>query len=225
MAHRWGNDGNSERLHFLGSRITADVDSAMKLKDACSLKEKLWLTYTAYWKEQRHYFANEDLSSQSYDFSCSHVWMWGLDHKESWRSDAFKLWYWRRVLRVPWTARRSNQSFLKEISPEYSSERPVLWPPGTKNWLIGKYLVAGKDWRQEEKGRTEDELVGWHHWFNGLEFEQASGVGGGQGSLVFCSPWYHKESDTTEALHWTGLIANTTQSALLIASPFSDIMK
>ena len=72
-----------------------------------------------------------------------------------------------------------------------------------KDWLIGKDPDAGKDWRQEEKGATEDEMVGWHHQLNGNEFEQAPGIGDGQGSLVCCSPWGHKESDTTEQLNWT----------------------
>ena len=201
------------------------------------------------------------------------------------RIDDFELWCWRRLSRVLWTARRSNQSILKEISPEYWLEglmlklklqyflatwyeelthwkrpwcwerlkagrvgddrewdgwmvlptqwtwfwvssrswwwtgkpsmlrsmacqrkghnwaSPVLWPPHAKNWLIGKDSDDGRDWRQEEKGATEDEMVGWPHLLNGHEFEQALGVGDGQGSLVCCSPWGHKESHTTE-LKW-----------------------
>ena len=83
------------------------------------------------------------------------------------------------------------------------AETPLLWPPDAKNWLIWKDPDAGKDWRQEKKGMTEDEMVGWHHRLNGHEFEWALGVGDGQGSLVCCSPWDHKESDTTEQLNWT----------------------
>ena len=78
------------------------------------------------------------------------------------------------------------------------AETLVLWPPYAKNWLIWKDPDAGKDWRQKEKGTTEDEMVGWHHWLDGHEFEQAPGVGGGQGSLWCCSPWGHKELDATE---------------------------
>ena len=94
---------------------------------------------------------------------------WTIKKAEHRRIDAFELWCWTRLLRVPWTARRSNQSILKEISPEYSSEgtdaeTSILWPPDVKNWLIGKDPDAGKDWRQEEKGMTEDEMAGWHHW-------------------------------------------------------------
>ena len=111
---------------------------------------------------------------------------WTIKKAECRRIDAFELWCWRRLLRVPWTARRSNQSILKEISPEYSLEEPmlklklqVLWPPDVKNWLLGKDSDAGKDWRQEENGMVEDEMVKWHHRLNGHEFEQALGVGDG----------------------------------------------
>jgi len=85
------------------------------------------------------------------------------------------------------------------------AESPILWPPGANNWLIGKDSDAGKDWRQEERGTTEDEMVGWHYQLDGHEFEQALGIGDGQGSLVCCSPWGPKESDTTEWLNWTEL--------------------
>ena len=135
---------------------------------------------------------------------------WTIKKAECQRSDAFELWYWRRLLRVPWTARRSNQSILKEISPEYSLEglmlelKLILWPPDAKNWLIGKDPDAGKDWRQEEKGMTEDEMVGWHHQLDGHEFEKALGAGDGQGGLACCSPWGRKESNTAERLNWTG---------------------
>ena len=83
------------------------------------------------------------------------------------------------------------------------TETPIIWPPDVKNWLIGKDSDAGKDWRQEERRTTEDEMVAWHHWLNGYEFKQASGIGDGQGSLVCCSPWGHKESDMTEQLNLT----------------------
>ena len=113
-------------------------------------------------------------------------------------------------------ARRLNQSILKDDYPkelswifigqtDANAETAILWPPDAKNWLTGKDSDAGKDWRQEKKGMTEDEMVGWHHWPNGHEFEQAPGVGDGQGSLACCSPWGGKESDTTEQLNWTEL--------------------
>ena len=135
--------------------------------------------------------------------------MWQLDYKESQRIDAFELWYWRRLLRVPWTARRSNQSILKEISPRVRwkdwcwSWNSSTWPPDVKNWLIWKNPDAGNDWGQEEKGITEDEMVGWHHWLNRHGFGWTLGVGDGQGGLVCCSSWGCKELDTTERLNWT----------------------
>ena len=102
---------------------------------------------------------------------------WTIKKAEHWGIDAFELWYWRRLLRVPWAARRSNQSILKEISPGCSfgrtdgeAETAILWPSDAKSWLIWKDPNAGKDWRQEEKGTTEDKMVGWHHWLNGHEF-------------------------------------------------------
>ena len=134
---------------------------------------------------------------------------WTIEKAEHQRIDAFELWCWRSLLRVPWTTRRSNQSILKEISPEYSleglmlkAETPILWLPDAKNWLILKDPDAGKDWGQEEKGTTEDEMVGWHHRLNGHEFESTAGVGDGQGGLECCSPWGRKESDMTEQLNW-----------------------
>ena len=84
-----------------------------------------------------------------------------------------------------------------------ATETPILWPPDAKNWLFGKDSDAGKDWRQEEKGTTEDEMFGWHHWLDGHDFEQAPEVGEVQGSLACYSPWGHKESETTEQLNWT----------------------
>ena len=148
----------------------------------------------------------------SYGFSSSHVWMWEWTVKkaERRRIDAFELWCWRRLLGVPWIARRSNQSILKEISPgrnDAKAKTPVLWPPHAKSWLIGKDSDAGRDWGQEEKGTTEDEMAEWHHWL-GCEFEWTPEVGDGQGGLACCDSWGRKESDTTERLNWTELNDN-----------------
>ena len=130
---------------------------------------------------------------------------WTIKEAKHRRIDAFEPWCWRRLLRAPWTTRRSNQSILKEISPGCSLEGLMLELKlqyfshlVAKNWLIGKDPDARKGWKQEEKEMTEDEMVGWHHWLNGHEFEQALGVGDGQGSLACCGQWGHKESDTTE---------------------------
>ena len=144
------------------------------------------------------YFANKGPSSQSYGFSSSQMWIWELDCKESWVPKNLCFWtvVLERLLSVPWTARKSNQSILKEISPEYSLEGLMLKLKlqyfGHLMWRadsLEKDPDARKDWRQEEKGTTEDEMVGWHHWSNGHEFEQTLGDGEGQGSLVCWGPW------------------------------------
>ena len=139
--------------------------------------------------------------------------MYGCEKAECQRIDAFERWCCRRLLRVPWTARRLNQSILKEISPEYSLEGLMLklklqyrrsWSsPDMKNWLIWKNPNAGKDWRQEEKGLTEDEMIGWHHRLIGHGFGWTPGDGDGHGSLACCSLWGCKTSDTTR--DWTEL--------------------
>ena len=132
---------------------------------------------------------------------------WTIKKAECQRIDAFELWCWRRPLRVPWTARGPNQSILKEINPEYSLEGLLLrrssniLAPYVKSQLIGKDPDAGKDWSQEEKGMTKDEMVGWHHRLNGHGFEQAPGNGEGQGSLACYSLWGCKESDLTQWLN------------------------
>ena len=122
-------------------------------------------------------------------------WDYKAEHQ---RINAFELWCWRRLLRVPWTARRSSQSILKEISLEYSLKGLMLklklhYFGHLMHWK--KNPDAGKDWRQEEKETTGGEMVGWHHQLNGHELEQALGNGDGQGGLVCCSPWGHKESE------------------------------
>jgi len=156
--------------------------------------------------------ANKGPSSQGYGFSSGHVWMWELDCEESW---APKNWcFWTGVLE------KTLESPLdcKEIQPVHSegyqpwdffgrndakAETPVLWPSHAKSWLIGKDSDAGRDWEQEEKGTTEDEMAGWHHWLDGRESEWTPGVGDGQGGLACCDSWSCKESHTTERLNWT----------------------
>ena len=181
----------------LGFRVPkpADSDCSHEIKRRLLLGRKA-MTYLDSILKSRHYFASKGPSSQNYGFSSSHVRCdsWTIKKAECWRIDAFELWCWRRLLRVPWTAKRSNQSILKEISPEYSLEglmqtkSPISWPPDVKNWLIGKDPDAGKDWRREEKGMTEKEIVGCHHRIDRHEFEQAPVVGDGQGSQTCYSP-------------------------------------
>ena len=134
---------------------------------------------------------------------------WTVKKAERQRIDAFELWCWRRLLRVPWAARRSNQSILKEISPGISLKGMM---PKLKLQYFGHLMrrveslekilmLFRRDWGQEEKGTPEDEMAGWHHRFNGHEFESTPGVGDGQGGLACCDSWGHKESDTTEQLN------------------------
>ena len=181
MANRWGNTGNSYRL-FLGrgSRITADSDCSHEIKGCLLLGRKVMTNLDSMLKSR-----NIPLPTK---ICLVKVWFfiivmygcvsWTIKKAECQRIDAFELWCWRRLLRLLWTTRRPSLSMLKEISLEYSLEGLVLkfklstvWPPDVKNWLIGKDPDAGNDWRQEEKGTTEDEMVGWHHRLNGHEFE------------------------------------------------------
>ena len=130
---------------------------------------------------------------------------WTIKKTECPTIDAFELWCWRRLLRVPWTARhfnpKGNQSWMFIGRTDAEAEAPILWPPDVKNWLIWKNTDTEKDWRQEEKGMTEDEMVGWHHQLDGHEFEQAPGVGDGQGSLAYCSQWVGHDWGT-ELTEW-----------------------
>ena len=164
MANRWRKSGNSNRLYFLGSEITVDVDRQHKIKRRLLTPwKKSYDNPSQCIKKQRHHFADKGLYSQSYGFSRSHVWMWELGRKESW---VLKNWcFWTVVLEK--TVESLGLSVLKKISPDYSLEglmlklkAPILWPPDAKDWFTGKDPDAGKDWRQEEKGMTENEMVG-----------------------------------------------------------------
>ena len=160
-------------------------------------------------KKQRHYFANKGPSSQSYGFSSSHVWMWVLDYKERWVPKSWCFWtvVLEKILESPLDSKeikpvnsKGNQPWILIGGTDAEAETPILWPPDAKSQLIRKDPNAGKGWVPEEKGATENEVVGWHHWLNGDEFEQALGIGDGQGSLVCCTPWCCKESDMTELM-------------------------
>ena len=138
---------------------------------------------------------------------------WDVKKAECRRIDAFELWCCRRLLRVsPLDCRemqpvhsKGDQSWVLIGRTDAKAETPVLWPPQVKSWLIGKDSDAGRDWGKEEKGTTEDEMAGWHHRLDGHEFGWTPRVGDGQGGLVCCDSWGHKESDTTERLNWTEL--------------------
>ena len=152
------------------------------------------------------------IANKSYGFSNSHVSMWELDYKETWAPKNWCFWtvVLEETLESPLDCKeiqpvhpKGNQSWIFIGRTDAEAETPILRPLDAKNWLIWKDPDAEKDWRLEEKGMTEDEMVEWHNQLNEREFEQTLGVGDGQGGLACCSPWGHKESDTTDQLNWT----------------------
>ena len=181
MANRWGNNGNSDRLYLLSSKITADCDYSHEIKRGLLLGRKAMTNLDNILKSRDiNYFANKGPSSQSYGFSSSHVWMWELDYKESWM---LKNWCFltvglEKTLESPLDCReiqpvhpKGDQSWIFIGRTDAEAETPILWPPDSRNWLIGKDPDPGKDWKQEEKGTTEDEVVGCNHHLNAHEFE------------------------------------------------------
>ena len=179
---------------FLGSKITVDSDWSHEIKRRLLLGRKVMTNLGSILKSRDitlptkfHLVKAMVFLVVVYGYES-----WTVKKAECRRIDAFELWCWRRLLRVPWTARRSNQSILKEISPGCSLKglilklKLLLWPPYVKSCLIGKDPDAGKVWGQEEKGTTEDEMIGWHHRLNGHGFGWTPGVDDGQGGLVCC---------------------------------------
>ena len=163
-----------------GSKITADDDCDHEIKRRFAPWKRSYDQPRQHIKKQRQNFTNTGLSGQSYGFSIGHVWMWELDYKESW---ALKNWcFWtvvlEKTLESPLDSKeiqpvhpKGNQTWIFIGRTDAEAETPILWPPDVKNWLIGKDADVGKDWWQEEKGTTEDEMVGWHHRLTGHEFE------------------------------------------------------
>ena len=195
---------------FLGSKITADSDCSHEIKRCLLLGRRVMINLDGILKTRDITFPTKVHLVKAMVFP---VVMYGC---ESWtikkaehRIDAFELWCWRILLRVPrpqgypTSSAKGDQSWIFIGRTDAEAETPIIWPPDVKSWLIWKDPNAGKDWRWEEKGTTDDEMVGWHHSLNGHEFEEAPGVGDGQGGLGCCSPWGCKESDTTEQLNWT----------------------
>ena len=205
-------------LHFLkkksydlhSSKITADGDCSHEIKRCLLLGRKVMTNLDSILKN----FANKGPSSQGYGFSSVHVWMWELDCEKNW---APKNWcFWSVVLEktlenlldckeIQPVHPKGDQSWVFTGRPDAKAETPILWPPHAKSWLIGKDPDAGRDCGQEEKGTTEDEMAGWHHRLDGHELEWTPGDADGQGGLVCCFSWGHKELDMTERLNWTEL--------------------
>ena len=178
MGNRWGNSGNSVRLYFGGSKITADGDCSHEIKRHLLLGRKVMTNLDSILKSRDITLPTKVCLVKAMVFpvvmyGCK---SWTVKKAECRKIDAFELWCWRRLLRVPWTGRRSNQSILKEISPGCSLEGLMLklklqyFGHLMQSWLIGKDPNAGKDWGWE-KGMTEDEMAGWCHRLDGHEFE------------------------------------------------------
>ena len=167
----WQIDGETWKpwqiLFFLAPKSLQIVSTTMKLKDTCSLEEKLWLP-RQHIKKQRHNFTNKDLSSQCCGFSSSHVWMWELDYKESCVPTLESPLNCKEIKPVH---SKGDLSWVFIGRTDFEAETPILWPPHGKNWIIWKDPDAGKDWRREEKGMIENEMDRWHHRLDGHESE------------------------------------------------------
>ena len=194
---------------FLGCKITEDGDCGHEIKRHLLLGRKAMKNLDGILKSRDITLLTKVLLVKAMVFpvviyGCE---SWTIKKAECWRIDAFELWCWRRLLRVSWTARRSNQSIPKKINTKYSLEGLMLklklqyfghLMQGTDS--LEKTLMLGKIEGRRRRGKTEDEMVEWHHWLDGHEFEQALGIGDRQRSLACCSPWGHKESDMTQWL-------------------------
>ena len=181
-------------------------------------------------KKQRHYFADKGPSTQGYGFSSGHVWMWELDYKESW---VLKNWcFWTVLLEETFenpldrkeikpVNTKGNQSWIFIGRTFAEAEALILWPPDANNWLIGKDPDAGKDWRWQEKGTTENEMVGWHHQLYGLEFEQAQGVSHswtGKPGVLQSMGSQRIEHDWVAELNWITIGSFSLKSSMIVPS-------
>ena len=190
-----------------GSKITASGDCSHEIKRRLLLGRKAMTNLDSLLKSR-----DITLPTKVCLVKAMVLWIWEMDYKESW---APKNWcFWTVVLEktlespldckeIQWVNPKGTQSWIFIGRTDAEAETPILWPPDAKNQITGKDPDAGTDWRWEEKGTTEDEMVRWHHRHNGHEFVKALGVGDGQGGQACCSPWGHKDSDMTEWLNWT----------------------
>ena len=198
---------------FGGSKITADGECSHEIKRRLLLERKVMTNLDSILKSREITLPTkvhlvEAMVFPVVMYGCE---SWTVKKAEHWRIDAFDLWCWR-TLESPLDFKeiqpvhsKGDQSWVFFGRTDAEAETPILWPPHAKSWLIGKDSDAGRDWGQEEKGTTEDEMAGWHHWLNGHESEWTPGVGDGQGGLACCNSWGLKESDMTEQLNWTEL--------------------
>ena len=207
----WQIDGGKVKtvtdFIFLCSKITAITgDCSHKIKRCLLLGRKSMTNLHSILKKLRHHFADKGPYSQGYVFSGSHVRMWELDSKEDWvlKNWCFQIVVLEKTFKSPLDSKeikpinsKGNKPWIFIGRSDAEAETPILQPPDTKCRFFGEVPDAGKDWGQEEKGVTEDEMVGWNHCLNGHEFEQIPGDSEGQGSLLFCSPWGLKEFNMT----------------------------
>ena len=181
-------------------KITVDDDCSHEIKRHSLLGRKALTNLDSVLKSKNNHFADKGPYSQGYSFSSNHVQLWELDHKEG---RVLKNWcFWtvvlEKTLESPLDSKiksvniKGNQHWIHIGRTDAEAEAPILWPPDGNSWPIGKDPDAGKDWGQREKRVTEDEMVGWCHWFNGHELGKTPADGEGQGSLSFCSPWLQR---------------------------------
>ena len=209
----WQIDG--ERMEtvtdfiFLGSKITADGDCSHEIKSHLLLGRKVMTHLDSILKSRDITLPTKVhlVKAMVFPVVMYGYESWTIKKAERQRVDSFELWCWRRLLRAPWTARRSNQSILKEINPEYTLERVMLklklqyfGSPDAKSWLTGKNSEAGKDWGQEQKAETGDEMVGWHHWLSGHDLSELQETVKDREAWRTAVCWV-AESDTTERLN------------------------
>ena len=212
MGNRWGNTGNSVRLYFLGSKITADGDCSHEIKRHLLLGRQVMTNLDTILKSRDITLPTKVRLVKAMIFP---VVMYKCESRIMKKAE-HQIWcFWTVVL-----ANTRESLELQGNQPVHSegdqpwhlsgrndakAETPVLWPPHAKCWLIGKDSDAGRNWGQEEKGTTEDGMAEWHHWLDWCESEWTLGVGDGQGGLACCNFWGHKEMNTNERLNWSEL--------------------
>ena len=205
MINTWGESGNSDRYYFLGPQNHCNCGHKIK---RCLLFERKAMTNLDRVLKSRDMTLLTKISIVKAMVSpvVMYLLMWELDNTKSWAPKNWCFWtvVLEKTLESPLDCKeikpvnhKGNESWIFIGRTDAETDAPILWPPDVKSWFTGKDPDAGKDWGQEEKGMTEDEMVGWHHWLNGHEFEQPLGDSEGQGGLVCFSAWYDKESDTT----------------------------
>ena len=209
----WQTDGETMEtvtdFILLGFKITADGDCSHEIERCLLLGRKAMTNLESILKSRDITLPTKVCLVKAMVFPVVMYGCWEMDHKESWVTKNWCFWtvVLEKTLENPLDCQdiktvhpKGNQSWIFIGRTDVEAKVPIFWLPDAKNWLIEKDPDAGQDWRQE-KGTTEDEIVGWHHWLDGHEFEQAPGVGNGQGSLACCSPWGHRVGHdwTTEA--------------------------